>query len=115
MLNQQQHTDFGGNAAQASVSFPHASGANPCHQQPPLPQSGCPHGSSGRTASLLTASRTALARYFEARRDPVDCPLLLRQTPVFAQHGPYSAGQGSVLLCVKAKTDFPGAHVGMAG
>ena len=52
----------------------------------------------GRTLYFDLASWAALARYFEARRDPVDCPLLLRQTPVFAQHGPCSAGQGSAPL-----------------
>jgi len=47
----------------------------------------------GRTLYFDLASWAALARYFEARRDPVDCPLLLRQTPVFAQHDASKAGK----------------------
>ncbi len=54
----------------------------------------------GRLLYFDLASWAALARYFEARRDPVHCPVLLRQVPLFARHGPRSAGQGPLPLDV---------------
>jgi|GEM_PF-1832569 len=52
----------------------------------------------GRCLYFDLASWAALARYFEARRDPVDRPQLLRQAPLFARHNLASAGKGLLPL-----------------
>jgi site-specific recombinase XerD len=48
----------------------------------------------GRHLYFDLASWAALARYLEARRDPVFCAHLLSQVPLFARHDLRSAGQG---------------------
>jgi integrase len=58
----------------------------------------CAYAPDGRRLCFDLESWGALARYLQARGDPVDCPLLMWRAPVFARHDGRSAGQGLVPL-----------------
>jgi site-specific recombinase XerD len=54
----------------------------------------CAYAPDGRRLYFDLESWGALARYLEARGDPVAYPLLMWQAPVFARHDTSSAGPG---------------------